>query len=114
MAIAACASPLVGIIAEKLFGFKGSASRGTGDVSEDTAKAHALGNALLVCLVVPWALCLFVYTGEQHGAMASLPWLLRVANAFVYVTACACPPAPGYKRQRLAPGCMWGGKESLL
>eukprot|EP00891_Asterochloris_glomerata_P000173 jgi/Astpho2/173/e_gw1.00004.7.1_t len=63
MAIAACATPLVGAIAEK-FGFEGAATRSEGsrDISKDLSKAKALGNALLLCLVVPWAICLVVYT----------------------------------------------------
>lgn len=71
MALAACASPLVGFLAERVFGFKGAAAAGGGggteplpDQGEDLAKAKALGNALLVCLVVPWTICLIVYTGE--------------------------------------------------
>ena len=70
MALAACASPLVGFLAERVFGFKGAAAAGGGggteplpDQGEDLAKAKALGNALLVCLVVPWTICLIVYTG---------------------------------------------------
>ncbi|DBA71660.1 TPA: hypothetical protein ACH3X2_001115 [Trebouxia sp. C0005] len=68
MALAACASPLVGFLAEKVFGFKGAAAAGEGggtepDQGEDLTKAKALGNALLVCLVVPWTICLIVYTG---------------------------------------------------
>ena len=38
-------------------------SEGSGDISKDLSKAKALGNALLLCLVVPWAICLIVYTG---------------------------------------------------
>ena len=38
-------------------------SEGSGDISKDLSKAKALGNALLLCLVVPWAICLVVYTG---------------------------------------------------
>jgi hypothetical protein len=34
-------------------------------VGEDLAKAHALGNALLVCMIVPWFLCFVFYTGER-------------------------------------------------
>ena len=73
MALAACASPLVGFLAEKVFGFKGAAAAGerggTGpDQGEDLTKAKALGNALLVCLVVPWTICLIVYTGQSCSA----------------------------------------------
>ena len=70
MALAACASPLVGFLAERVFGFKGAAAAGSGggteplpDQGEDLAKAKALGKALLACLVVPWTICLIVYTG---------------------------------------------------
>ena len=73
MALAACASPLVGFLAEKVFGFKGAAAAGEGggtepDQGEDLTKAKALGNALLVCLVVPWTICLIVYTGQSCSA----------------------------------------------
>ena len=74
MALAACASPLVGFLAEKVFGFKGAAAAGEGggtgpDQGEDLTKAKALGNALLVCLVVPWTICLIVYTGQSCNAI---------------------------------------------
>ncbi|KAK9786693.1 hypothetical protein WJX73_003542 [Symbiochloris irregularis] len=82
-AIAACGAPLVGILAERMFGFTGAAATTThcGDrlvgapdaivaaaasaeeLSRDLVKAHALGNALLVSLVVPWALCFLFYSG---------------------------------------------------
>lgn len=66
MALAACASPLVGFLAERVFGFHGAAAAGgsLAGLAEDVAKAKALGNALLVCLVVPWTICLVVYTGQ--------------------------------------------------
>lgn len=72
MALAACASPLVGFLAERVFGFKGAAAAGEGggtgpDQGEDLGKAKALGNALLVCLVVPWTICLIVYTGQAYN-----------------------------------------------
>ena len=53
-----------GLVAEKYFGFDGSVSQAEVDVERDHANARALGNSLLVCLIVPWALCLFSYTGE--------------------------------------------------
>ena len=99
-AIAACGAPLVGILAERLFGFKacccipsalhnrafiagsggmdelemnmtvqkamlaqGAAELDPKDVDMNTKKALALGNALLVCMAVPWALCVIIYTG---------------------------------------------------
>ncbi|CAK0787030.1 hypothetical protein CVIRNUC_010246 [Coccomyxa viridis] len=62
-AIAACGAPLVGILAERLFGFKGAAELDPEDVDMNTKKALALGNALLVCMAVPWALCVIIYSG---------------------------------------------------
>ncbi|KAL3131568.1 hypothetical protein ABBQ38_007869 [Trebouxia sp. C0009 RCD-2024] len=61
-AMAACAAPLVGALAEKRFGFKGTAAR-SGDSAVDVAKARALGSALVPCLVVPWTCSLLIYTG---------------------------------------------------
>ncbi|KAL3153038.1 hypothetical protein ABBQ38_012062 [Trebouxia sp. C0009 RCD-2024] len=62
-AVAACAAPLVGLVAEQCFGFQGSVSTGEADVERDHTNARALGNSLLVCLLVPWSLCLLSYTG---------------------------------------------------
>ncbi|KAL0055016.1 hypothetical protein WJX82_005813 [Trebouxia sp. C0006] len=61
-AVAACAAPLVGMLAEKRFGFKGTAAQ-SGDPTIDVAKARALGNALVPFLVVPWTCSLIVYSG---------------------------------------------------
>jgi len=59
-AIGACGAPLVGITAERLFGFKsGSIAEASGSSTKQTA---AMSNALLVCLVVPWTLCLGFYS----------------------------------------------------
>ena len=86
MALAACASPLVGFLAERVFGFKGAAAAGGGggadlpDQGEDLAKAKALGNALLVCLVVPWTICLIVYTGWPCITVALLPHTVSQAG----------------------------------
>lgn len=61
-AIAACAAPLVGLLAQEIFGFKGAATR-TGDRALDLAKANAIGNALLCFMIIPWTLCLIAYCG---------------------------------------------------
>jgi len=64
-AIAACAAPVVGLIAERLFDFRGDLSEmGHLSPADDAVRhnARALGNALLVCLEVPWALCLVFYS----------------------------------------------------
>lgn len=61
-AIAAFATPLVGILSERLYGFSG-ASTVTGDPEKDLPNARALGNALVAFLVIPWTLCLITYSG---------------------------------------------------
>lgn len=71
-AIAALGAPLVGVVATSLFGFPADSpsyecvngypeDRG-GDIAAKAAKATALGNAMLVCMIVPWALCLLIYS----------------------------------------------------
>lgn len=60
-ALAACAAPLVGKLAEKMFGFTGSATR-SGEPALDLERAKALGSSLLVFLIVPWTLCLIAYS----------------------------------------------------
>ncbi|CAK0783950.1 hypothetical protein CVIRNUC_007153 [Coccomyxa viridis] len=62
-AVAACGMPLVGIIAERGFHFEGHLAESHGDALKASANAKALANALLVCLVVPWTLCVIAYTG---------------------------------------------------
>ncbi len=48
-------------MAEKMFGFTGSATR-SGEPALDLARARALGSALLVFLIAPWTLCLIAYS----------------------------------------------------
>lgn len=73
-AIASCAAPLVGVIAERVFGFDaaavserggggGGAAAGAGGSARARADAAALGASLLWCLCVPWALCFCIYFG---------------------------------------------------
>ncbi|KAK9844419.1 hypothetical protein WJX74_002206 [Apatococcus lobatus] len=62
--VAALASPLVGLVAEKCFGFKGSlAETAEASSAEAMQNADALASSLLACLIVPWFLCLLFYTG---------------------------------------------------
>lgn len=60
-AVGAMGAPLVGLTAERLFGFHGvlAASDGSGPVRDNVA---ALSSALLVCMVVPWMFCLASFT----------------------------------------------------
>ena len=69
-AIAALGAPLVGAIAQDWFNYDtidetGACKDGKPqdqDVSRDHGNAGALGDAMLVCMLVPWALCLLIYT----------------------------------------------------
>ena len=74
-AVGALATPLVGVVASRVFGFEGtlagsSSSSSSSSASDPAAaaaalnlpQARALASALLVCSVVPWALCLAAYT----------------------------------------------------
>lgn len=67
-AVAACAAPIVGLTAEHAFGFSGDlAEQARADdpsvLIRRRANGEALGNALLVCMVVPWSVCLLLYSG---------------------------------------------------
>jgi MFS family permease len=61
-AVGAMGAPLVGVAAERLFGFRGSL--GAPGASADAGNVAALGSALLVCMVGPWLLCLLFFTGK--------------------------------------------------
>ena len=61
--MAACAAPLVGLLGERVFGFRGKATA-TRDPAIDQPNAAALGNALLAFLLVPWCLTLLLYSGK--------------------------------------------------
>lgn len=49
-----------GIIADKVFGYRGSVGREAG-AGQEAANATALGNSLLAVLGIPWLLCFFAY-----------------------------------------------------
>lgn len=61
-AMAACSAPLVGLLAQRWFGFSG-ASKVTGDAALDLNNARALGSALLAFTTIPWAFCFLMYSG---------------------------------------------------
>ena len=66
-ALAACAAPAVGIIAERAFGFDAAAAHAASTSQDalaaaDRANATALGNSLLWCLCAPWLCCAAFYT----------------------------------------------------
>ncbi|WIA08614.1 hypothetical protein OEZ85_008043 [Tetradesmus obliquus] len=61
--IAACAAPVVGLLAERAFGFSGSLSdEALQDQQLRARNAAALGSSLLACMALPWSLCLVFYT----------------------------------------------------
>lgn len=56
---------------------QGAAELDPQDVDKNTKKALALGNALLVCMAVPWAVCVIVYSGA-----ACLLYLWHLVRCF--------------------------------
>lgn len=61
--IAACAAPVVGLLAERVFGFTGVLNDEA--LKDETLRRHnaaALGSSLLACMTVPWSLCLLAYS----------------------------------------------------
>ena len=88
--MAALGAPLVGIIAERFFRFPAGAStyiceggqpvdQGV-DVHDMQNKAHSLGNAMLTCMIIPWALCLSVYTALHFTYPQDKQRAIEVAN----------------------------------
>ena len=67
-ALAAMAAPLVGWLAERAFGLRGTIAP-TGDPAVDLPKAKALGSSLLLFTAVPWTLCLLLYSGATSGKL---------------------------------------------
>ena len=81
-ALAACTAPLVGLFAEKVFGFDGAATP-SGDKTIDLANAKALGDALLYFMVVPWIIDFVLYSG-LHWTYG--PDVRKAAEATTLVT----------------------------
>lgn len=84
-ALAALGAPLVGVLAEN-FGYKGTVNV-TGIRDIDLNNARALGDALLFWLLVPWALCLLLYSlihctypKDRDNSYTLLPSEVRKAN----------------------------------
>ncbi len=66
-ALASFAAPLVGLLAERWFGFSGAASR-SHSIERDLANANALGSAILFFCLMPWSGTLLAYTGAPPPA----------------------------------------------
>jgi len=64
MALAACAAPVVGYVAERRYGFSGKLSddAAMNDPLVRRGDARALASSLLLCTALPWAACLAFYT----------------------------------------------------
>jgi hypothetical protein len=43
---------------------QGAATISPGHAAFNLKKAHALGNALLLCCAAPWAMCTVIYSGD--------------------------------------------------
>lgn len=74
---------VAGLVAEKVFGFQGSlAQMAVPDQALQLHNAQALGNAMLILLLVPWGLDFLFYCGERCSlssylrkpVLAALPW----------------------------------------
>ena len=66
-ALGAPAAPLVGLVAERTFGFSGTLGQSVDAAQAEAhslSNAHALGKAMLVLLLLPWGFDFFVYFGE--------------------------------------------------
>ena len=64
-ALGATAAPLVGLVAERTFGFSGTLGQSANAAQAAAlSNAHALGKAMLVLLILPWGFDFFVYFGE--------------------------------------------------
>ena len=72
-ALAACTAPSVGLLAQKVFGFNGTAAP-TGDKKIDERKAKALGKALLALMVVPWTAVMLFYSGLHFTYAKDSRW----------------------------------------
>ncbi len=70
-ALASCAAPLVGLLAERWFGFSGAAAR-SHSAQQDQVNAQALGSALLFFCLAPWTGTLLVYTGADQNSFDNL------------------------------------------
>lgn len=63
-AIGALAAPIVGVLASRAFGFRGTLEIAPGATPAEIAhNAAALGSAILAMLLAPWAFCLVFYSG---------------------------------------------------
>ena len=81
-AVAAFATPLVGFMSERFFGFTGT-SKVSGDPKIDIPNAHALGSALVAFTTIPWLFCFLVY-GSLHWTYPRDKQKVRHNDSVVY------------------------------
>lgn len=64
--LAACAAPVVGVLAERVYGFSGGVGGASvpGGLSpvQQRLNAQALGSSLLICILFPWIFCLVAFS----------------------------------------------------
>ena len=74
-ALGATAAPLVGLVAERTFGFSGRLGQSVDAAQAEAhslSKVHALGKAMLVLLLLPWGFDFFAYFGETLYTLISI------------------------------------------
>ena len=136
-AVGALATPLVGVVASRVFGFEGSLAGGGGgghssssssgsDSSASSApsalnlpQARALASALVLCSVVPWALCFCTYSllfryyptdaAAASAAAASAAASSSPATAGAASTTTAAGAPPPSSSLELVEGSSFGG-----
>jgi hypothetical protein len=86
-ALAACAAPLVGIVAQRAFGYDASAAERVGNdhaspaaARTQASNARALGESLMYCLAVPWSLCFLFYFGLHRSYPADRARLKQIES----------------------------------
>ena len=100
-AVAATATPLVGVIASRVFGFEGTLDgAASGDAAADERRAAALASALLLCTALPWLACLCsylllyrTYPADKARAWAADAGVEGVAG-WPQGVGVRCPPGP--------------------
>jgi MFS family permease len=92
-ALAACAAPVVGFLAERRYGFSGKLSedKAMNDPLVRRGDARALGSSLLLCTALPWTACLCFYTALYR----TYPRDKRRARAWAEERAAALAAAGG-------------------
>ena len=116
-AVGATAAPLVGLVAEKVFGYAGSLGGGIAqDAALVLANARALGNSMLILLLVPWGLDFFFYCGKACSIRQLPLW-----SASFWCLGCKCmslrrEPSPGRMRwlRERAVCPLWQGRPMYI